>query len=243
MSKRALAAFGAAVLAAVLFLAAPASAHVTIQPGTATKGSFATFAVQVPNERDDAATNRVELVFPEGQPIEHVSVQPVAGWTVDTETTPVEGAADGEATEVVSRVIWSGGTIEPGRFQQFLVSAGPLPDDVDQLVFPAIQTYDSGEEVRWIQETAEGEEEPVRPAPVLVLADAAAGDGDGDSHGSATDVVDADETGGIDNATEVAADDDDSNGLAIAGLVVAVVALLLGAAALLRSRSSATTSS
>jgi hypothetical protein len=35
----------------------------------------------------------------------------------------------------------------PGEFDWFWVSAGPLPTDVDSLLFPTIQIYSSGEEV------------------------------------------------------------------------------------------------
>lgn len=56
-----------------------------------------------------------------------------------------------EITEVVSRITWK--TTGPGigatEFDEFEVSAGPLPE-VDQLVFPALQTYADGEVVRWI---------------------------------------------------------------------------------------------
>jgi periplasmic copper chaperone A len=55
------------------------------------------------------------------------------------------------------------------------VSVGPLPSDVDSLVFKALQTYDNGEVVRWIEEETPGGAEPERPAPVLKLTkDAAA---------------------------------------------------------------------
>ena len=52
----------------VLVVALPASAHVSIQPSTATKGSFATIAFQVPNE-EQAKTVKVEVKFPEDPPI------------------------------------------------------------------------------------------------------------------------------------------------------------------------------
>ena len=72
-----------------------------------------------------------------------------------------------EVTEVVDTVTWTGGEIGAGEFDTFSLSVGPLPEDVDELAFPAIQTYSSGEEVAWIEPTPEGGEEPERPAPVL----------------------------------------------------------------------------
>ncbi len=55
----------------------------------------------------------------------------------------------GELTEAVTTITWSGGKIEPGQFQEFDVSMGPLPDDTDQLMFKADQTYSGGEVVKW----------------------------------------------------------------------------------------------
>jgi Domain of unkown function (DUF1775) len=54
-----------------------------------------------------------------------------------------------EVTEVVGTVTWSGGVIQPGEFMEFGFSAR-MPEETTTLEFPAIQTYDSGEEVRWI---------------------------------------------------------------------------------------------
>ncbi len=52
-----------------------------------------------------------------------------------------------EVTEVVSTITWSGGTIKPGEFTEFPVSLGPLPEDVESLSFPSVQTYEGGEVV------------------------------------------------------------------------------------------------
>ena len=169
---------GLGALAAVTVLLAvaaiPASAHVTIQPPNATQGGFATEVFQVPNERDDAQTTMVEVTFPTDHPIAFVSVEPVPGWTVKVDKAtlakPIKSEG-GDITEAVSKITWSGGAIEPGTFQRFPVSMGPLPD-VDSLEFKAVQTYSSGEVVRWI-DVASGDEEPEHPAPVLHLTAAA----------------------------------------------------------------------
>ena len=88
------------------------------------------------------------------------------GWEIDTTTPTVAAPLEGEGgsiTEVVDTVTWtaSGETqIAPGEFELFWISAGQLPTDVTELVFPAVQTYSSGEEVAWIEETTEGGAEP-----------------------------------------------------------------------------------
>ena len=55
--------------AAVVTMAAPAFAHVSVNPNTATKGGFQTLTFQVPNEMDDANTveDRCEASF--GSPV------------------------------------------------------------------------------------------------------------------------------------------------------------------------------
>ena len=131
MLRRGLGAF-AAVAVLLVVLAAPASAHVTIQPREATQGGFATEAFQVPNERDDASTTMVEVTFPTDQPIAFVSVEPVPGWTVQVDKAtlakPVK-TDDGEITEAVSKITWSGGEIPAGPFPAVPRVDGPAPED------------------------------------------------------------------------------------------------------------------
>ncbi|MCO5974861.1 YcnI family copper-binding membrane protein [Actinoallomurus soli] len=169
-----------AVTAAVVALALPASAHVTINPNTAEPGGYGAFNVRVPNEETDADTTKVQLYLPTDHPIASVSVQPVPGWTAEVTKSrlpkpiKVEG---GELTDAVTAVTWSGGSIRPGQFQQFWISLGPLPNDTPKLYFKALQTYTdhSGKTsvVRWI-DLPDGGAEPEHPAPSLTLAKAAA---------------------------------------------------------------------
>ena len=222
----------AAALAA-LALPAAASAHVTLQPASAPAGSYAVFDVRVPNERDDSATTKVELKLPPG--FLTVSTQPVPGWRaqVVTERLARPVATDhGEATEQVDRVVWSGddspaGRIPPGSFQDFPISV-KLPDRAGEtLTFKALQTYASGEVVRWI-----GAPDADDPAPQVELT-APADDG----HGAGA----ADGSGDADAASAAGGDGDDddggaSTGLAIAGLVAGLAGLLAGGAALLAVR-------
>ncbi|GAA3240749.1 YcnI family protein [Actinocorallia longicatena] len=173
---RRVAAVTAASAVAVAALAVPASAHVTVQPGTAEQGSWSKVSFRVPNERDDASTTKIVVDLPQDHAIAFVSVKPVAGWTVKAEkntlATPIK-SEDGEITKAVTRITWTGGKIEPGQFQEFDVSLGPLPTDVDHLTFKADQTYSSGEVVHWNEESAEGKEAE-HPAPVLKLTPKAA---------------------------------------------------------------------
>jgi uncharacterized protein YcnI len=166
--------------AALLLTATSALAHVTVNPPQATQGSYAKLAFRVPNERDGVNTTKVEVNFPVDHPIASVSVRPHPGWTYTVDrtklTTPIK-SDDGEISEAVTKITWTGGAIKPGEFDEFEVSVGPLPDDVDSLTFKALQTYSDGQIVRWIDEAAPGAAEPDHPAPVLTLTKATASDG------------------------------------------------------------------
>lgn len=233
LARVGLAAGGAVTLGVVL--AAGAAAHVTIRPDVDTAGSYAKITVRVPNESDTAGTVQVRLDLPADTPIPSVRVQPHPGWTAELTTTqfpePVQ-VGDRTLEEAVTAVTWTadpGVRIDPGEFDEFAISAGPLPE-AGTYLFPATQTYDDGEVVAWAEETVEGEEEPERPAPVLEVVEAPAED--------AVDTV-ADEQPAADEDTAAASSDgDDSDALArgigIGGLVVGAAGLGVGAAALRR---------
>jgi uncharacterized protein YcnI len=239
MKNRALT--GALVVAGVAMLvAAPmASAHVTVNPGEAVKGGFAALAFRVPNERDDAGTTSLVVSMPEDYPIPNVSVKPKAGWTYTITPRTLEEPIDNhgeQITEVVGTITWTGGTINPGEFDEFEVSVGPLPEEPDMIAFPSVQTYSSGEEVRWIDEEVEGEEEPEHPVPTLKLIE---GSGDHDETAAEAEADEAsssaEQASGV-TVSNVSQDDvDQANTLATVGLVVgglglivAIVAVVLG---------------
>jgi uncharacterized protein YcnI len=167
----------ALALAALLALAGPASAHVTIGAPDAAPGGYTVATLQVPTESDTASTTKVVVSVP---PLGSVSVRPTPGWTVATKTTklatPIK-TDDGEQTQAVSQITWTaqpGAAIKPGEFQQFAVSVGPLPDKAS-LAFPAIQYYSDGTVVKWIEQAAPGSKtEPEHPAPTLKITAAAA---------------------------------------------------------------------
>src|SRR5688500_6617700 len=143
----------------IALMAAPARAHVTVQPNEAIAGGFQTFFIQVPNERDDASTTKVELQFPPA--FASVSFQDVEGWNREVEMVefdePIEAFGE-EITEGVGSVTFTGGEVESGEFVRFPFSVGPLPGG--ELEFNGIQTYDSGEVVRWV-----GPADADEPAP------------------------------------------------------------------------------
>ncbi|MFJ8581048.1 YcnI family protein [Micromonospora sp. NPDC093277] len=156
-------------------LPAAAFAHVTVNPGTATQGGYAALTFRVPTESDDASTTRIEVQFPTESPLASISVKPHPGWSYEiTKTklaTPIE-VHGAQISEIIEKITWTAAdpqsAIKPGEYDEFSVSAGPLPT-TDQLAFKTLQHYSDGEVVRWIQEPAPGADEPDRPAPVLRL--------------------------------------------------------------------------
>ena len=171
-----------ATAAALVLPATSAFAHVTVNPQQAAQGSYIKLAFRVPNERDGVDTTKLEVNFPVDHPIASVSVRPHPGWTYTVDRTKLANpikSDDGEISEAVTKITWTGGAIKPGEFDEFEVSVGPLPDDVDSLTFKALQTYRDGQVVRWIDEAAPGAAEPDHPAPVLTLTKASSDSGAG----------------------------------------------------------------
>jgi periplasmic copper chaperone A len=177
---RALAVGAALSAAALIGLAGPASAHVTISaPGATRGGSDQEITFRVPVEKEvDTVGLRVQL--PTDRPIAAVEVQALAGWTHTEKTVKLAKPIttdDGDITEAVSEIDWTataGQGIHPGEFGAFTIIAGQLPD-APTLTFKAIQVYRDGTEARWIETAAPGSDtEPQDPAPVLSLAPATA---------------------------------------------------------------------
>lgn len=220
-----------AATAAVLLGAGPAAAHVTVSSPGATQGGFAKLTFRVPNESDTASTVKLEVTFPTDTPIASVSIKPVTGWTAATEKArlaqPIQMHGS-EVTEAISKITWTASGpaagVAPGQFQEFDVSAGPLPA-ADQVVFKALQTYSDQNIVRWIEEPVAGGEEPEHPAPVLPLAKASA-DGEHGAPGAGTSGASEQQS----SAPVAAGDTSDGGsalgtGLGIAALVVALAGL------------------
>jgi periplasmic copper chaperone A len=208
---------------AVLVLAPAASAHVTLQPEEVTAGDFTRLDVRVPNERDNASTTKVEVRFPPG--FLSVSTEPVPGWNAEVSMRKVDKPVEqfGErVTEEVDRLTLTAqgeaNAIGPGQFRDFGLSVGVPDKPGATLKFPAVQTYSSGEVVRWI-----GPEDAEEPAPQVKLVAAEA-----DTGGSQAAQQQA-PAGGED-------DDGSSNTLSIIALIVGIAGLAVGLAALLVRR-------
>lgn len=238
-NKRALRAtvLAAAFGAAGLLGAGVASAHVTANSygSEPQKGGSGTIVFRVPNEEEDAGTNKVEIDFKPEYAISTVRYRPVPGWTAQVVKTtlpaPVKNGKNLDVTDPVTSIVF---TAQPGsgiakgdtEFQEFEISASTLPSNVDALVLPAIQTYDDGQVVRWDQ-VPSGSAEPEHPAPTVQLAAASTGD----AHtASASSTGDSSTAGSTDNT---------ARWLGGAGLFVGALGLGAGGGAVLRNRRTA----
>ncbi len=159
--------------AAMLAGSGMASAHVTISPASAPRGTDDLVLVfRVPNEQPHANVVGLRVLIPTDHPIAQLSPESTPGWTVTTKSKllahPVK-TDDGTFTTAVSEIDWTGGSIPPGQFGQFSVLAQGLPDDIGQLAFNTLQVYSNGQTVAWIEQASKGNPDPQHPAPILTL--------------------------------------------------------------------------
>ena len=216
----------ASAAAALLALTPVASAHVTVQPDEVPAGGFTRLDVRVPTERDDASTTKVELQLPPG--FLSVSTEPVPGWDAKIVKRkldkPVEQFGE-QISEEVGQISFTASDesagIGPGEFQDFGLSVS-VPDRAGStLSFKAVQTYSSGEVVRWI-----GPPDSEEAAPQVKLAAAEPEGGAAEPAAEEQAAAPADSGG----------DDDSGNTLALIALVVAIAGLTAGVLALIGTR-------
>ncbi|MER6381416.1 YcnI family protein [Streptomyces sp. NPDC001250] len=221
--------------AGLLAAAGIASAHVTIHPDSYAKGATdGVLTFRVPNEEDNASTNKVQVFLPTDHPVLGVLVHPQDGWTAQVTNTKLKTPVktdDGTITDAVSEITFTGGKIAPGQYEDFNVAFGQLPDDTDQLTFKTLQTYSDGKTVRWI-ETPSGGQEPENPAPVLKLTAKGA-----DESGSTSTGSPANSKSTASAKSTASSSDSTARGLGTAGLVVGVLGLAAAVFAVLRGRS------
>jgi uncharacterized protein len=141
----------------------------------------------------------LKVQLPSDKPLASVSILPKSGWsylvTKSKLATPIK-SDDGDITEAISTIDWkadsAASAIKPGEFDQFVISAGPLPT-ASSITFKVLQTYSDGSVVSWIEQAAPGSSaEPQHPAPTLTLAPAGT-DASASGH-SASSSADGDHT-------------------------------------------------
>ena len=171
------AAISAASALVLVGVADSASAHVGVSSPDAKPGGYAKLVFRVPSESDTASTTKLVVTLPKDHPFVSVGAQVKGGWKVvktkEKLASPVK-IGDVTLTEAITTVSWTAeaGGVPPNDFDEFALSVGKIPEGVDSLDFPAVQTYSDGEVVRWEQVAKDAADKPEHPAPSLKLATA-----------------------------------------------------------------------
>jgi uncharacterized protein YcnI len=224
----------AAAGVALLAVAGPASAHVTVTPTTTAAGAYTVLTVSVPHGCEGSPTTKVAIQIPE----EILSVTPTRNplWDVTKQkqklAEPVTDAHGNEVTERDAAVVYTAKTPLPDGYRDAFELSLQLPEEEGKtLAFPAIQTCEKGE-TAWAEIAAESQdaEELEHPAPTVTITAAEEEDGHGDAATTAASAS------GEDAAASEASEDEDSNTLAAVGLGAGVLGLLAGATALFQVR-------
>jgi hypothetical protein len=146
---------------------------------------------------------------------------------------------DGEVTEAISTITWTAaspaGGIKPGEFDEFVISAGPLPK-ADSMQFKTLQTYSDNTVVRWIEPKKADGSEPEHPVPTLELTPVAEGASTATPTATTGSVSAA---GSSTKASDSSAASQSSVNLAIGLAVAALIVGLVAGGLALRRRSPA----
>jgi uncharacterized protein YcnI len=118
------------VFSALLF-AAPAAAHLSIDPAKVVKASEVDLVFSVPNEDDAIGIDHVTLGIPQDFQLDDVEAKP--GWTQ---------SRTGQA------VTWSGGLIPKGTFARFSIR-GTAPAKVETVLFNVLVGDRTGKSITY----------------------------------------------------------------------------------------------
>lgn len=161
-----------ALAASIACVSSPAFAHVTLENGMSSWGSYYKAVLRVPHGCDGATTTGLSVEIPEGV----ISVKPkvMPGWTVTTEvgayakSYTIHGKT---VSEGVKSITWTGGEVADDRFDEFTFLV-KLPEDKEimMIYFPVTQTC-GDTQVGWTELPKMGEDvhSLAHPAPSLML--------------------------------------------------------------------------
>lgn len=163
----------AAAIAVPALGVAPASAHATLEQQEATVGGAYKAVIRIGHGCEGSPTTTVRVRIPEG--VISAKPMPKPGWTLKTVTGAYGQSYDYYGTPVsegVKEVVWSGGSLPDGVYDEFVFSAhltDALPAGT-MLYFPIVQECEKGA-ARWIEIPAEGTsaDDYEHPAPGVML--------------------------------------------------------------------------
>ncbi|WP_296576731.1 DUF1775 domain-containing protein, partial [Phreatobacter sp.] len=161
-----------AILAGLLVasaIAPPAFAHVTLERGEASPGSYKAI-LRVPHGCGREPTTGLTVTIPEG--VHSVKPQPKPGWALATTVRPYQRIYVNHGREVregVTEISWSGGSLPNEHYDEF-VFVGQIDASLagaGRIFFPVVQTCANGEN-RWVEVPVAGRSGPLAaPAPAL----------------------------------------------------------------------------
>jgi uncharacterized protein YcnI len=114
-----------------LLLAAPAAAHLSIDPPKVVKGQAVDLVFSVPNEDDAIGVDHVTLGIPQDFALDDMEAKP--GWTQ---------SRTGQA------ITWSGGLIPKGTFARFSIR-GTAPAKVETVLFNVLVGNRTGKSITY----------------------------------------------------------------------------------------------
>lgn len=156
---------------AALALAAPAAAHVTIDPPQAVAGGYLRATFRVPHGCDGAATERLVVSFPEGVTVARPMPKP--GWRLTITRAPLDPPIDnghgGLIRERVTSITWEGGPLPDEQYDEFTVMFRVPGHGGEVLHLPAVQHCSGGATAAWTEIPEPGRRitDYRHPAPAL----------------------------------------------------------------------------
>lgn len=160
-------------VSALLLAAASVHAHIVLEQKSATAGSYHKATFMVGHGCDGSATTGIDIEMPEAMAV--VKPMPKPGWQLTTQSAPlsVPMSLHGRPiTETVSRVVWKGGPLADGHYDEFVLLL-QLPQRKGPLYFKVVQICEQGRS-DWVEVPVAGQSGRLKlPAPVLELQPAA----------------------------------------------------------------------
>jgi periplasmic copper chaperone A len=136
---------GAAMLLSVAIVPMPAGAHVVFDKPEVAPGELATAALRVTHGCNGSSTTRIEITIPDE--ITRVNPRALSGWIVSRQMRRLEQPITQhgtQITEVISKLVWTGGPLMDGEYQEFefRYQAPSQPDRT--IYFPVEQVCEQG---------------------------------------------------------------------------------------------------
>ncbi len=145
-------------IAAILGIAGPALAHVSLENKEVAPGATVKFVLRLPHGCSGSATTSLRIAVPEQ--LSSVKPQPKPGWNlsvttedlhkISAETTHAHGGA-----AQVKEISWTGGKLDDAFYDEFVFRATVSKTATDRIFVPIVQECESGVD-RWIEIPAAG---------------------------------------------------------------------------------------